>query len=365
MLNARVLGLAAERIPPKALEAVRLAAEELKAARGLRRRGVREAALTSFAAVDSLLVQATEIAPGWVEPRARRAEVALAMAWLYVLPPHQDLGQAHRTLLRGLDHAEAAVSLSPGARALEVQGILLHRAGLTTQDPESKASYFAAAERGLERAVRLDADVPGAWDVLSVLAEQRGEHALAYQRARKAYATDHALTVSMDILVRLFTNALELGDDESAARWCQEARDQNPDHWIGPYCDLSRLAWMGPWAGEAGEALVQEGIAKAPDGAQGRVLAARFRLLQAVVLARSGEGDRARSILGSANVAEAGQSLEVLDLMAWTRVALGETGRARQLLLAAAEINASAARRFLNSRRYTDLAPYAVVRADE
>jgi hypothetical protein len=209
----------------------------------------------------------------------------------------------------------------------------------------------------------MDADLPSAWNALSALAEKRGDHALAYQRARKAYDTDRSMVASVDILTRLFTNALEVGDGENAARWCQEIRDQQPTNWLGPYCDLSRLAWLGPWTAESGEALVREGIERVPDFAGGEVLKARFRLLDAVVLARAGETGKAREILGSLDTAD--QSLEVLDLMAWARVALGESGRARQLLLSAAEMNPSGARRFLTSRRYADLAPYAVVRADQ
>jgi DNA-binding SARP family transcriptional activator len=355
-------GLAAQRIHPDALAGVRTAARELEAAEGLRRQGAREAAVTGYEVVDSLLEEAIELAPGWVEPRARRAELALEAVWLHLVPPHRDRARAHRTILRGLDHAEGAVARHAGARALAVRGDLLHWAAITAPDREAQQSFTEAAERDLERAVRLDEDLPGAWNVLSVLAEQRGDHALAYQRARKAYATDHARRVGNDVLVRLFTGALEVGDDENAARWCREARHQYPDHWLGPYCDLSRLAWSGPWSTEASAALLREGMAKAPDQG-GRELETRLQLLHGVVLARGGRMSEARQIL--AGVDSADRSLEVLDLMAWVRMALGEPGHARQLLVAAADIDPRATRRLMSSRRYADLAPYAVVRADQ
>lgn len=358
-------GLADRGIDADALRAVREATTELEAGDGLRVRGAVEAAALAYTASDSLLRRAAVIERGWAEPTLRRAEVSLNAMWLHLIPPRRTLELAHREVLRGLAHADAGVAMAPeDARAREVRGVLRYWAAQTTDERARKASFRAGSERDLEEAVGRDPGLPRAWSILSALSEKRGDFAAAYHRARRAYITDYDLRAPSDILARLYTNALEAGDVVGAAEWCGEIRRQEPDDWLGPYCDLTHRAWVGPWVVAESDSLLEEGLRLLSGRGAGGELARRFELVHAVVLARAGEAEAARAVLASAG-ADAPETLDVLDLQAWVRTALGEPGRARDLLAAAAALNPEAAPRVLRSRRYSDLTAYAVVRNDE
>lgn len=352
-------------VDPTALALVREAAEEVAVGNRLRLRGAVEPAALSFAAADSLLRRAAKLDEDWTEPTLRRAELSLQTVWLHLLPPEDDPELAHQEILRGLGHAEAGIETAPSdPRAREVQGVLRYWAGLTAQDHDAEHVWKREAEADLLDAVGRDPALPRAWSILSAMAESRGEFASAYHRARRAYVTDHDLRTPSDILVRLFTNALEVGDAEGAAEWCTEIHRQQPQHWLGPYCDLTRLAWVGPWTVAASDSIRRAGLQEVPEGPAGAPLRARFDLLYAVVLAHRGDGEGAREILASVAGGQP-MTLDILDLRAWVRTTLGEPGRAKRLLAIAADQNPQDAARLLKSRRYSGLSSYAVVRSDE
>lgn len=363
MLSLR--GLAGAGIAPEALSAVRDAAAELADANRLRARGVTEAAVLAYAATDSLLVRASERDPDWPEPTLRRGELALDAMWLHLIPPNVDPLQAHRQILKGLKHAESGVGMAPNsARALEVRGVLRYWAAQTAIDQKREGLYKEEAELDLAQAVKLDPDLPRAWSILSVLSEQRGEFADAYHRARRAYATDHELKVSSDVLVRLFTNALEVGDHEGAAEYCGDIRRQDPDDWLGGYCELMHMAWVGPWDVRRSDSLVEEGLETLAKGGGVPEMESRFRLLRGVIMARAGDRAGARDVLRSVDTASS-PSPDVLGLRAWVHTALQERTAAQRLLATAAQMDPDQAQQLLRSRRYSNLASYAVVRRDE
>jgi tetratricopeptide (TPR) repeat protein len=243
---------------------------------------------------------------------------------------------------------------------LEVRGLLRYWA----EQMGVEGASIELAERDLSAAVKLDPELPRAWSVLSAISEQRGDFAEAYHQARQAYTHDYALTVSADVLVRLFTNALEVGDEEGAAEWCVEIERQDPEDWLASYCSLTHLAWVGPWDVAEGERLVQEGLARlGPLGGNADV-ETRLRLLQGVVLARAGAEDAARQVLRETRTRSM-ENVDLLGLRAWVHSALGESAVSSSLLAAAAEIAPRSAPQLLRSRRYGGTTSYAVTRQDE
>lgn len=357
-------GLAERGIRPEALDAVREAALEQEAADRLRLQGAREAAGLAYAATDSLLRRAAILERSWPEPTLRRAEITLQSMWLHLIPPNDRPDVAHQEILRGLEHARVGVAIDPEhARAREVRGVLLYWAAQTTSDKEEERTFKEEAERELEEAVRRDAGLSRAWTILSALAEKRGDFAPAYHRARRAYVSDYDLRVPTDILARLFTNALEVGDATGAAEWCAEIRRRESDHWLGPYCDLTHLAWVGPWTVAASDSLVEEGIRLVPSNGGEAHIQARFKLLHGVVLAKAGDAAAARRVLATTEPMGP-MSLDLLDLQAWIRTALGDNGQARELLATAADLDPDVAPRVLRSRRYADLSTYTLARSD-
>jgi DNA-binding SARP family transcriptional activator len=360
-------GLEARGISPSALERVRAAAQEVKAANALRSQGAWEAAALGYQAADSLLELATNADSRWIEPTRRRAELAVENMWLYLVPPNRQPTLAHREAVRGERLARAAVEGAASedrARALETRGVLRYWAARTAENPEDLPSYDRAAERDLEAAVRLDPNLPRAWNTLSVLSEGRGDFAVAYHRALRAYATDRDVAIPLDVMVRLFTNALEVGDEAAAATWCQEANERRPSHWLGPYCDLVRRAWVGPWTAAAADSLLEAVEARTPDGPMREPLQTRFRLLKGVILARGGDVSGAREILASLDPRQP-PDVEVVTLRAWIRTALGDTHEASTLLARGTSGRDPLPPRILRSRRFSDLSSYAVVRSDQ
>ena len=354
-------GLTELGIAPDALSGVRDAAAEWSAGDRLRVRGAVEAAERAYAAADSLLARAQELDPDWPEPTFRRAQLAVDFMWLPLIPPNDDLELAHGAILRGLAHAETGLNVaSQSARGLEVRGVLRYWAAQTGMEGAS----MEVAERDLAAAVKRDPGLPRAWSILSAMSEQRGDFAEAYHRARQAYATDYALTASLEILVRLFTNALEVGDEEGAVEWCAEIERQQPDDWLGAYCSLTRLAWVGPWTVEEADRLLQEGLGKLGVYGAPTDVESRLRLLHAVVLARAGATGAARQVLRATSV-KGTQSVDLLTLRAWVHTALGERSTASALLATAAEIAPQSAQLMMRSRRYGGTTFYAATRRDE
>lgn len=282
------------------------------------------------------------------------------LAWLHLFAPTDDGSSPYSDIIRGLTYAQDALeSSSDPGRALEVRGFLEYWAGQTAVDPAEKASRHDQAERTLVEAVALDPGLARAWSTLSVLAERRADYAVAYQRARRAYAADYNLRMPVEIVVRLFTNALEVGDVEGAAAWCEEAHRRAPDRWTGYYCDLRQRAWVGPWDVARSDALLKEGLARLAPQEEAANVGLSLELVHAVVLAKAGESEAARSILRAAETGNA-NSPELLDLQAWVRLSLGDRSGAQQLLARALEINPAAARSLIRSRRYVDLPAHVI-----
>jgi DNA-binding SARP family transcriptional activator len=319
--------LAARGVDSRVLSALQAGTAEASEADSLRRGRSRAAAMIAYRSADSLFAGAQRAAPEWPEPGVRRAELALRTQWMHLVPPHYDPAAALEVLQTGLTRIDEVMARFPeNPDALEVRGVLRYWAGLLTEPGEERTDLWTAARSDLQASVHTDPARVRAWVTLSAMAERRGDFTDAYLSSRRAFAADRDLEHSTEILVRLFSSALEIGDTEGAAGWCAEAHRRLPDYWLGTYCDLSRLAWAGPWSGATADSMLAAVESKLPPGPQGDDVRGRMQLLRAVVLARSGDRVGAEAVLAREDAPQ-WPSPEMLALEAWTLATLGRCAR--------------------------------------
>jgi DNA-binding SARP family transcriptional activator/TolB-like protein len=339
----------------RALALVREAIRDIEASDSLRQAGAAEVARAALASADSQLVTAQAMAPGWSEPSVQRAEIALRMMWLHLLPPLREPAAVETILRTGLERTNAALAIAPDdAGALELRGLLRYWLG-GTQSAGSEAQNQEAlrlAELDLVRATQLDAGRARAWSTLSGIYEVRGDYAAANLTARRAFRADPYLDNATEIAVRLFTTALEIGDFGAATRWCAEL-GRRSDGWLPRYCQLEQMAWQGPSPGvdaDSIRSLVAHTIAANPAAPQAH---ARLEMIGAIVLARMGSPD-AIGALRAVETAGSGDPM-LIALEAWGLLLLGDASGAIAVLERAAVPNQRVVRSILLSRRFEAL----------
>jgi tetratricopeptide (TPR) repeat protein len=338
-----------------ALALVRTALRDMEASDSLSRAGASYTALHALREADSLLVQAQAASPRWAEPSVQRAEVALRRMWLSLLHPVGDRGAAGAAIREGLGHASAALALAADDPvALELRGALKYWQVLTGgSGVEARGALLAKAEADLRRATELDAGRGRAWSTLSALWESRGDFAAANLAARRAYHADVYRIDVQDILVRLFTTSLEVGDTGYATRWCGEIGRMQAGPWLHDYCRLELMAWEGLPRGLNADS-VQALVREATNGPGGAAIRGRFEMLAAVVLARAGQREAALAALDRARSGSRGDP-ELGKLEAWAHLLLGDEDRAVELLAEAVAATPPDARGILASRRFASL----------
>ena len=338
----------------RALELVRQAVEDIATSDSLERAGAPGAAGVALAAADSQLALAQAAAPRWSEPSVQRAEVALERMWLHVVPPAVDRRRARQALREGVGFATDGLRIAPNDPAAhELRGVL--RYWLVLNRPEGtppSRETLALAETDLRRATRLDPARTRAWSFLSTIHERRGEFAAANLAARRAYAADAFLENASDILLRLFTTSLEIGDEAAADRWCEEINRRMGGSWVGAYCDLERLAW-GLTEVPAPERL-RERIDEATASAAGRHVRPRLEMLAAIALARAGREVEAREWIDAATRTANGDP-HLLQVEARARLALGDHSAARALAQRAITANPRTGATIKQSRQFAAL----------
>jgi TolB-like protein len=205
-------------------------------------RGDSAALNREFQTADSLLAQAEQQDPKWIEPVVLRALAAYRHA--YLLP--RDPFVIRPRIEAGLGHAERALSREPNnAVALEVRGNLKYLSWLANveTDPAKQRSLLLSAEADLEKSTELDAARAGAWATLSHLYNQIPEKSgtdvnLA---ASKALAADAYLSNADVIMWRLFTSTYDLDQPDKANKTCADIRERFPNNVIAVRCQLFLL----------------------------------------------------------------------------------------------------------------------------
>jgi serine/threonine-protein kinase len=286
---------------------------------------------------DSLLARAELADRHWIDPVIARGWVALEAGL------RQSGERRVQAFTRAMDLAiRAAARQPPHPAALELRGtVLYYRAVRIPVDDSEFDKLLGDAETALERAVSLDSTLATAWGMLSMVRIARGEVVLAEQNARTALAMDAYLKDAPDILLSLYGATLMTDNVMASWQWCGRGAQDYPSDPRFIECQLTLLAEDGTRSPDPRRAwsLVAEGNRLDPPAhaaAAGRSFLPFYReMLAAVVSARAGDKDSARSVAARARALAAGDRELSLDLRyedAYLHLVLGEKSEALRLL---------------------------------
>ncbi len=286
-----------------------------------------------YARADSLLALAAEIEKEWARPMTLRSEVAYRRARL---PSDLEAGLPHA--IAAIRYGMEAVERDPAdAEALEARGTARYWRWLT--DPElegaARGDLIRAARTDLEAAVQRNPGLASAFSTLSHLYYNDPDApgiAAVLLAAKRAYEEDAYLESADNVLWRIHTAALDMGQFRPAVEACEEGRRRFPANYRFRICRI-RLMATPALAADPAEAwrLLAEADSLAPeyDRAWYDV---ENRIFVAAVLERAGAPDSARAVLaaasrdGDAPHLDPGRSLWLRE--AFVRSRLGETDEA-------------------------------------
>ncbi|MBA3658729.1 MAG: protein kinase [Gemmatimonadales bacterium] len=298
-------------------------------ARDLFQSGDTAASRRTLDTADSLLKVAAGLDPAWAEPLVIRGWIAA---------DRTDLDVAAARVIRkwgprAIALADSALRRQPDLpAALELRGYihLMNWQFVTRGSPTERT----AAERDLRAALVPDNSSPAsAWDRLSFLLATSGSFAEANVAARRAYEADAFLASAPAIVQRLWLTSMLLRRWSEATSWCDQGARRFPEDWQFGFCQLMMLSMPSGAKPDAARAwrLVEQMKRTAPPSDR-TMLAPRWQMIAAGVLARAGLTDSARHTAQAARVAAAGDpELDFYD--AGVLVLLGE----RTLTLGALE----------------------------
>ncbi len=290
------------------------------------------AALAAVQSADSLFTAAHEMAPSWIQPQVKRAEVATRMASLSAA----DLDEASAWIDLGLAHTEAALGKEPGhAAALAHRGTLRYlRWRLSLEpNPTSANALLSDAESDLIRATEIDPTLADGWNVLSILRSERNDVVGAKVSALRAYEEDAFLRSAETVLWRLYATSYDLEQFEDASRYCEEGRRRFVDSREFVECRL----WLGATGAESlsvdrAWALVDTLGALSPPFRRDSDLTLGA-ITVAGVLSQAGLADSADALLRRVrSTPEQDPTRELLAFEAVIRVQMGELEEALDLL---------------------------------
>ena len=284
----------------------------------LRELGSSEAAEAALRLADSLFAQAGQTVRGSSLPALLRGETSLRLMWLYLAPPFADPRRAREALERGLVFAQRAVADdAANLDALELRGVLQHWLWQLVPAAAAKQinQYRDGAEADFQRVLREDPRRVRSWALWSAALLSRGEFAAARVAAERAYATDAYLEEWPDVLMRVFSTAIETGDPAAARSWCTEIRRRTQGSFLASYCELALLAQIASPTTQD----VQRATALADSRGTGYEsmpqLTAHLHMLAALVATRAGDADPAQQLRQLA-LAESDADPELLPLRA-------------------------------------------------
>ncbi len=250
---------------------------------------------------DSLLAVAATLDTVWARPMALRSEVAYRRARI----PAQ-LSAGLPQTLAAIRYGDEAVSRDPtSGAALEARGTARYFRALTDPDLESavRDALITSAREDLEAAVQRDPHRASAFAMLSHLyyndPSAPGLTAVLVA-AKRAYEEDAYLESAANVLWRIHTAALDIGQFPPAVDACQEGQRRFPDDYRFRICGIRLMA--------------SPALAADPDSAWQLAAAAdsltpesdreyfhvENRLFIAAVLQRAGRTDSARAVLARA-----------------------------------------------------------------
>jgi len=295
--------------------------------------GDTEGARERLAAADTLLAQAEEEAPEWLEPTVRRGWAAYQFSrWTAPV----DITEGEEWIDQGMFHAQVALALdSLDADALELRGTLKYWKWLLDLEPNAARAeaLFDGAEADLMKATLENPNQAGAFATLSHLVLNKGATAEAKVLASRAYEADAYLRTADQVLWRLFLASYDLEDLPEANRWCLELGRRYPGDDRYADCRLWTMTMYGAEV-EVDRAwtLVDEYVQLSPPQME------EFRrrwagMALAAILAGEGLADSARAVANrSQGSAAIDPARDLLYLEAFVRTILGDNEEALDLL---------------------------------
>ncbi|MGH7570966.1 MAG: hypothetical protein ACREMK_03870, partial [Gemmatimonadota bacterium] len=180
---------------------------------------------------DSLLARAQRADTLWVQPVVKRGWIAYErLQWYESSDPG---GRFLSWLETGLGHAEAALRMDPDdPGALELRGSLRLKRALfaPASDPQRAEDQLRSAEEDLRASVEANPGQAGAWLRLTIPLLARGELHEAEFAIERAYEADAYLSLSDEILWRLFAVSYDSNEPDEAERWCREGSQRFPEN---------------------------------------------------------------------------------------------------------------------------------------
>jgi serine/threonine-protein kinase len=180
----------------------------------------------SYARADSLLAQAEQLDPSWVDPIVERARVALSQARAADEP-----NRARPAIEAGLAAANRAVAKAPrDADALTMRGSLQFRKWelqLTSNTREAD-QVLGSAESDLKAAIAIDPTLADAHNLLSAVYNQQDQLLNAKLEAQRAYEQDAFLEGTDKLLWRLFGTSYDLQQWPDAETYCNQGAQRFP-----------------------------------------------------------------------------------------------------------------------------------------
>jgi TolB-like protein len=312
------------------MQRARGAEEDVEA---LRAAGDAGAAWARLGAADSLLAEAEEVAPNWVEPTVRRGWLAYRRSrWA----GGSEQAEAGRWIEEGMIHARIALQLDPeDPDALELRGTLQYWKWLLDLEPDAAAAeaLFDAAEQDLRGAIAANSSQAGAWASLSHLVLNKGSTAEGKMAASRAYEADAFLQNADLILWRLFSTSYDLEDRIEADRWCRELGRRFPGDPRFTECQLWGMTMHDSYvdADRAWELAEEYEWMSSPETVE---LDRRWaRMAVAAALAQAGRADSARAVAErSRGGASIDPARDLVYVEAFVRTVLGDHDEALDLL---------------------------------
>ncbi|TVP42918.1 MAG: hypothetical protein EA350_14625 [Gemmatimonadales bacterium] len=315
---------------PVAWALLQRAERERREAEAHARAGNMEALAEALDRADGFLAEAGERDPSWPRPSATRARIQLRLAQLSSGEPREAGAYSER----GLAFANEALALDERfAAALEVRGTLNYLRWALGLGGGNAVSLLDAAEADLQAAVRRDASLANAWNVLSIIHSQKPDLVNAKLAASRAYEEDAFLRAADDLLWRLYATSYDLEQFQDAVRYCEEGRRRFPDHHRFVECRLWLLASraMEPDV-DLAWALHSDYVALAPERSRD-FRDRQGRLVVGGVIARAGLPDSANAVLLAARpTPDVDPTGELLGIEAVFRLQMNQKDEALSLV---------------------------------
>lgn len=199
------------------------------------------AAFERFDSAHALLADAQKADTAWARPSIVRSEIEYRKSRLTAAEPREAAGHADR----GTEHAQYALDVQPGhPEALAMRGTLRYWKHIlnVAHDAAEQGRLLAQAREDLDRAVRRDPTLAGAWNILSHMKYTGGNITAGVLDAQKAYDADAYLDAADAIVWRLYSGNYDLENWPEAARWCRVGRERFPEDPEFIICPLDLMA---------------------------------------------------------------------------------------------------------------------------